>query len=199
MRIKPHDPTEWSKIDGDNTYRIDYPLNHDSIIVDIGARHGHWVDKIVNKVSIKNIFCFEVMPEFCLQLREKGYQTFKYAISDTYGYIDLGVVEGEASIYQNGTDVTDKVIAHSLPASQIFLIIHEPHIDLMKINVEGAEYPILQNLIHSGTIKNITDLQVQFHDMEGYEGLYEEIAKELSKTHQLTWRFPFVWENWHKI
>ena len=66
----------------------------------------------------------------------------------------------------------------------------------MKINVEGAEYPILKNLIETNSIIKIKNIQVQFHLFNDEENSdYELISKELSKTHKLTWRFPFVWEN----
>jgi hypothetical protein len=71
---------------------------------------------------------------------------------------------------------------------------------LVKINIEGGEYELLQYIIEKGLMKNIVDLQVQFHLIEGMDcdKLYSELAKELSKTHKLTWRYPFVWENWQR-
>jgi hypothetical protein len=71
---------------------------------------------------------------------------------------------------------------------------------LIKINVEGAEYPILKNLIDNGDITKIKNLQIQFHLFDGVENSeYDTIVNELSKTHKLSWRFPFVWENWEII
>ncbi len=192
MKIKPSDSTQWYLENGDNTYRVNYDLNNESIIVDLGARHGDWSDLIRNKYSSK-IFCFEVVEEFCNQLKNKGYNTFCLAVSDKKEKIKLGVFESEASIYYNNSDFE----CNSIPASEIFELIGSDKIDLMKINVEGAEYPILNELISSKKIDKINNIQVQFHLFDGKENNdYSELVDKLLETHELTWRFPFVWENW---
>jgi len=193
MKIKPADSKLWYQKKGDTTYRIDYDLNINSIIVDIGARHGAWSDLIRNKYGC-NTYCFEVIKEFCDQLKQKNYIVFNYAVNDNFGTIYLGIFEGEASILYN--NVNNNIVAESIPASKIFKLINKQKIDLMKINVEGAEYNILKNLINENLISNIKHIQIQFHLIENYEKLYDNIVKELEKTHKITWRFPFVWENW---
>lgn len=191
MKIKPSDDTQWRKENGDNTYRINYNLNNDSVVVDLGARHGDWAVLIRNKYNPK-IYCFEVVPQFCTQLNENGYNTFCVAVSDKKEKIKLGIFESEASIFYN--ELTFEVDA--IPASEIFDLIKHNHIDLMKINVEGAEYKILNELIINGNINKISNLQIQFHlfGEDNYE--YNTLFQKLSETHELSWRFPFVWENW---
>jgi FkbM family methyltransferase len=191
MKIKPSDDTQWRSENGDHTYRINYNLNSESIVVDLGARHGDWSDLIKNKYSSK-IYCFEVVPEFCNQLIAKGYNTFCVAVSNKKGKIKLGVFESEASIFYDNSDFESDAIS----ASEIFDMIGHENIDLMKINVEGAEYPILNNIIDNGVIYKIKNLQVQFHLFDNENNQYDSLAKKLSETHELTWRFPFVWENW---
>jgi hypothetical protein len=46
----------------------------------------------------------------------------------------------------------------------------------------------------------IDELQVQFHIVEGqdYQTAYKELSDRLSKTHFITWRYPFCWENWKR-
>ena len=72
------------------------------------------------------------------------------------------------------------------------------NIDLVKINIEGAEYPLLLDLINNDMIKVFDNLQIQFHMIENYEPVYNEIVNGLSKTHSITWRYPFIWENWKR-
>lgn len=195
MKIKPSDDSEWRQINGDYTYRVDYSLTSESIVVDLGARHGDWCNIIKGKYLPK-IYCFEVVEEFCNQLKSQGYTTYCVAVSDKKQKISLGVFESEASIFYN----TNEFISESIAAYEIFDLINENYIDLLKINVEGAEYPILKNLIDTGRINKIKNIQVQFHLFDGVEkNEYDLISTELSKTHKLTWRFPFVWENWEII
>lgn len=192
MKISPSNDSEWRRQNGDYTYRINYDLNNNSVVVDLGARHGNWCSLIRNKYNSK-IYCFEVVPQFCNELVNSGYKTFCIAVSDKKEKTKLGILSGEASLFFNESTFESDSIA----ANEIFDLIGEESIDLMKINVEGAEYPILKNLINSNKISKIKNIQVQFHLFDGEENSeYDYISNELSKTHELSWRFPFVWENW---
>jgi len=72
-------------------------------------------------------------------------------------------------------------------------------VHFMKINIEGGEYDLLEHLLESGFISSITNIQVQFHDfVPNAEVQMNKIQHELSKTHSLTYQYPFVWENWQK-
>ena len=81
MKISPSNDSEWRRQNGDYTYRINYDLNNNSVVVDLGARHGNWCSLIRNKYNSK-IYCFEVVPQFCNELVNSGYKTFCIAVSD---------------------------------------------------------------------------------------------------------------------
>jgi hypothetical protein len=67
----------------------------------------------------------------------------------------------------------------------------------MKINIEGAEFAVLSDLISSGLISKIENIQVQFHEFfQNSWKLRDQIRLELGKTHQESWNYPFVWESW---
>jgi hypothetical protein len=71
------------------------------------------------------------------------------------------------------------------------------NIDLMKINIEGAEYDLLEHVIETGFIRCIKNIQVQFHDfVPNAEQRMKSIKTRLEHTHSLTYQYPFVWENW---
>ena len=195
MKILPSDSSQWYIDKGDSTLRIDYPeLNSKSIVVDIGARHGDWSDQIKSRYN-PNIHCFDVVSEFCKELQNKGYRVYEKAVYNKRGKISIGIEDNEGSVYHNKNTFQ----VDSIEATDIFGIIGENSIDLMKINVEGAEYSILENLIQTGGISNIKNIQVQFHLIEKHENVYSELEKKLEKTHKLTWKYPFVWENWKLI
>lgn len=70
----------------------------------------------------------------------------------------------------------------------------------MKINIEGGEYDLLEHLIVSGFVRNIDNIQVQFHDfVDDAEHRMAVIHKNLAKTHRLSYQYPLVWENWEII
>ena len=101
MKIEPADSKLWYQMNGDNTYRINYNLNPNSIVVDIGARHGNWSDLIKQRYGC-NVYCFEAVKEFCEQLKLKNYIVFNYAVVDDFGTIDLGIFEGRSRRVQDG-------------------------------------------------------------------------------------------------
>jgi hypothetical protein len=71
------------------------------------------------------------------------------------------------------------------------------HVDLMKINIEGAEFPLLERMIEMDLLQNVGCFLIQFH--EWHPGAYhrrKNIRKALSKTHRLVWDYHFVWEKW---
>ena len=71
-------------------------------------------------------------------------------------------------------------------------------IDLIKINIEGEEYDLLERLISEGSIINkIKNIQVQYHTfISDAEERREKINNFLQKTHECTWKYEWVWENW---
>jgi hypothetical protein len=73
-------------------------------------------------------------------------------------------------------------------------------IDLMKINIEGGEYELLERLIDTKMISRIENIQIQFHNITNESHLrMEYIQKRLEETHISTYQYRFVWENWKKI
>jgi hypothetical protein len=71
------------------------------------------------------------------------------------------------------------------------------HIDLIKINIEGAEYDLLDQLLESELHEIITNIQIQFHDFIPFaETRRDAIREKLARTHELCWDYPFVWESW---
>jgi len=72
------------------------------------------------------------------------------------------------------------------------------NVDLVKINIEGAEYPLLKDLIDNDLVSIFDNLQIQFHMIDNYEEEYRYILEGLSKTHSITWKYPYIWENWKR-
>ena len=73
--------------------------------------------------------------------------------------------------------------------------IHE--VDLIKINIEGAEYELLERVIDSGATSRFKVLQIQFHDfVVDAIARRDKIRGVLALTHTLKYDYPFIWEEW---
>ena len=72
------------------------------------------------------------------------------------------------------------------------------HVDLIKINIEGGEYEVLETLLNNNMISIFKNIQVQFHDfiVENAKERMNAIQKKIALTHELTYQYEFVWENW---
>jgi FkbM family methyltransferase len=190
---------KWKKSDGDKTLRLNYPLQKSSVVFDVGGFKGDWAEKINSLYDCK-IYIFEPIPEFAQEIKER----FKNNV-DIFVF-NLGLADkNETKEISLSADGSSTYIVNNLKTikarfADILDIIRENHIikiDLIKMNIEGDEYPLLARLIDSGWVKNIKDIQIQFHDfIPGAKTKRTKIQTELQKTHFLTYEYPFVWENW---
>lgn len=194
------DVAEWGKVRGDFTHRLDYDLNENSVVIDLGGHQGVWSELINEKYKSK-IFCFEPLSQFYEFSKHKfenidNVLVFPLAISDTNGekiiyYIEhASSMHDKSALFFNVKCITlDKIMSDN----------HIEFIDLIKFNIEGEEYAVLEYMIKNKLIEKCDNIQVQFHkNVANFQLRYDHIKQELEKTHELTYYYPFVWENWKK-
>ncbi len=178
--------------------RYDYPsLDKDSKVMDIGAFEGDFAKGIIKKYGCW-VHSYEPVPAFYENIASSRH-------SDKHIVHNFGL-SGKAEVKQ---------ISLNSDASSANISINKQHVDckfedilceldkfdsvdLIKINIEGDEFPLLERLIESEeNLKKVKNIQVQFHDfIDNCEERRKYIVKKLSKTHEQTWCYYFVWENW---
>ena len=188
----------WFRDRGDETLRLAYPLTENSLVIDVGGYEGAWAAQIVQRYGC-SILIFEPVHAFAQQIRDRFIDTpkvhlYELALGGEEGYAEIHIAKDGSSVY-TGKGGTEPI--HIVDASQFLQDLDVSRIDLMKINIEGGEYELLPNLIGSKYIQLIRDLQIQFHNFvpRAVERA-ENIRHSLRQTHDLTWQYPFVWENW---
>jgi FkbM family methyltransferase len=68
---------------------------------------------------------------------------------------------------------------------------------IIEMNIEGAEYDVLERLIETNLHMKINTLLIQFHKIgPDYLARYVGIQDQLEKTHKLVFQYEFVWERW---
>jgi FkbM family methyltransferase len=103
-------------------------------------------------------------------------------------------LSGDASSHVRGA-AGEQVEVELLGVDQMFDSLGQ--VDLMKVNIEGAEYDLLDRMLDTGLVERVRDLQVQFHDfVPDARRRMLAIREGLSVTHSPTYQFDFVWENW---
>lgn len=190
----------WFRDKGDTTLRLAYPLNKTSVIFDVGGFQGDFAAEIVERFDC-HVFVFEPHPEYFQQISNR-FQTsqkvkvFNFGISDADGEFLLQDA-ADGSSFDNQTLSGPGIKCRLRKFSSVIDELDIDHIDLMKINIEGGEFPLLQHVLDHGLENRITYFQIQFHNfIDGAEGMRDDIRTRLSKTHDCTWCYEFVWENW---
>ncbi|WGD34885.1 FkbM family methyltransferase [Olleya sp. YS] len=193
-RCKP-----WFTVKGDETLRLNYPLNKDSVVFDLGGYKGEFASDIYNKYE-STIYVFEPIQSFYNIIKQKfadnpKIKAYQYGLAGQDQTMQISLTDNSSSVYiksKHAETIQLKSIVDFIKANNI------KHIDLIKINIEGGEYDVLEALIAHNMLPLFTDLQIQFHDfiIPNAAERMKAIQNELSKTHQLTYQYEFVWENW---
>ena len=188
----------WVRDRGDETLRLDYPLTRDSVVFDVGGYAGDWAAKIHARYGCR-IYVFEPVPTFHSRIQERfaatpAVRVFDFGLAGRDAMLPMSVDSDGSSVYAM-KDGTTMVRLRSLAAVVRELGID--HVDLIKINIEGGEFELLAHLLDSGLASRFGDIQVQFHAFyPDAPRLRDELRKRLSVTHELTYDYAFVWENW---
>jgi len=70
-------------------------------------------------------------------------------------------------------------------------------IDLLKLNIEGGEFELLEAILARNLADRFRNIQVQFHQViPDYHQRWLGIRAGLVRSHQLTYDYYFVFENW---
>ncbi|WP_276353556.1 FkbM family methyltransferase [Cohnella caldifontis] len=192
-RVRP-----WFNDKGDETLRLNYDLHQNSVVFDLGGYKGQWTSDIYAKYNCK-VFVFEPVLEYFEKIKQRfdknqNINVFPFGLSNSTTQVTIGLSNDGSSVFKEGPN-TSQI---RLIEAKSFLEENKiDFIDLMKINIEGAEYDLLDHLIEIEYIKNIRNIQVQFHDfVPEAEKRMRKIQRILSKSHTVTYQYEFVWENW---
>ncbi len=190
----------WERDRGDEIKIIDYPLDSTSQVIELGGFTGVWSKKIIDKFN-PNLIIVEPIPQFVNELKRNFCSNPKVniegvAISTSNKTINL-YVKGCAT---SETNVVSKKVV-SVKSYDINYFISKYNlskIDLIQVNIECEEYPLIINWIETGFLKNVKYLQVQFHTFcENYEENYKQIFEGLKKNgFEINYKYDFVWESW---
>lgn len=190
----------WFSHKGDDTHRVNYNLNENSIVFDLGGYHGEWTQKIYQKYNCF-VYVFEPITELYEAIVEKfksfeKIKVFNFGLSDVDKKINITLSNDGSSFYISGGNQIEcevKSISKFIKENDL------SNIDLIKINIEGDEYPVLKSLLDNNQIEIFKDIQVQFHEfIPNARLLRKELQDRISNTHKLTYNYEFVWENWRR-
>jgi FkbM family methyltransferase len=190
----------WNKDDGDNSLRYNYDLNKDSVVFDIGGYKGDFASEVASRFQSK-IFVFEPVEKFYLYTKARFKKNptisiFQYGLGGKNETFEIE--EDENKTQMKASSKQKKTI--KVEVKDIETVIRDLNItkiDLMKINIEGGEYELLEKIFKMGFMDKVLDFQIQFHDfVPDADQKKASVTEKLKKTHKCTWSYQYIWENW---
>jgi FkbM family methyltransferase len=189
---------KWRLDGGDKGLRLNYDLTPDSFVLDIGGYEGQWASDIYSRYRCR-IYVFEPVHEFAERIQKRfsrnpDISVLRLGLGGFSRKETISLCKDGSSIFRNSgnkQEIQIVDIAEWIKGQNI------AGIDLMKVNIEGGEYELLERLVETGLIRAVKNIQVQFHKIAKDSGSrMERIQTRLRNTHHPTYQYRFVWENW---
>jgi FkbM family methyltransferase len=175
------------------------------VVLDVGAYDGAWAEAVLAHGPAR-VLAFEPDPSGLTKLRRR-----------------LGD-RPEVEICAFGLGAADATVAMALegPGSHVFATegeggtfgvveveVRDAHralvergvddVELLKLNIEGAEYDVLERLLDEGWLPRCRHVLVQFHEWHPRaHPRRRAIRARLRETHDEVWSYPWVWERWER-
>lgn len=194
----------WLRAGYDRTLRLEYDLEPSSVVLDLGGFEGQWTSDIYAKYRCK-IHVFEPVERFARGIelrfaRNPDIAVHRFALGSSSGMTTIAIDQDRSSLFGRTASREGVEVIELVEAKSWFDVNGVSDIALMKINIEGAEYDLLDHLLEAQAVTRVRDLQVQFHEFVPFAAeRMERIQQGLAKTHERTYAVRFVWENWHRI
>jgi FkbM family methyltransferase len=175
-----------------------FELNSQPVIFDVGGYKGDFVKISLDKYDNPLIYVFEPVKEFYDIIKERynGYENIKvynFGLSDK-NRIEYISEDADASSVFTGigtVEIVLKDIREFLFEEKIF------NVDLIKINIEGEEYRLLEYLVNTAELNVFKNFLIQFHDfIEGCVEKRNKILNESLKYYDRIFNFEFIFEGW---
>lgn len=191
--------------------RLDYPLGEQSLVLDLGAYVGNFSRHVVEKFGCTSL-AFEPMPQAFAQLPEawkneaSRITAYEYGVGAKTERVRMAFSNDSSSQFMPSTDADPEVLIRDVV--EVFNELDIGNVDLMKINIEGGEYALLERMDEAGLIDHVRFLQIQFHSYgAGPKGCVARrlaVREMLDKTHREQWCWDgswpglWTWESWER-
>jgi len=200
VKIK-EEKQKWLRGDGP---RLQYTFEHigpDSVVFDIGLYKGNW-SKIIAQKYNPHIYGFEPVCEFYLQAWEilaayPKVKLFNFGLGNNT-YRDRIFIRNDSSSLLGESDNCETVQIVSI--KDFMLQSGIDFVDLACINIEGAEYKLLDFMFSEGLMPKFDAVFLQLHEMSvvGCRAEREDIRRNLSLTHDVVYSYDTIWDYWRR-
>jgi FkbM family methyltransferase len=184
--------------------RYEYPeLTPDSVVLDCGGFEGTFAEGISQRYGC-HVHVLEPIKSFyertCERLKDRpNVRVWPFGIWFWTTMLPMRVCGDVTGAYRaEGQDETALVI-HAVDLGKSLSRKSDGMFHLLKLNIEGAEFDVLESLLDHGEVWRYANIQVQWHDVAPRaEERRNTVIERLSVTHELTFDHGWVWQNWRR-
>jgi FkbM family methyltransferase len=176
------------------------PVTTGDLVIDGGGYHGSWTDEMLCRYGCRSII-FEPVAPFSAALRARyarnsNVEVLETALSNKTGRAKISFSMDGSSIFRPSSKGESFEI--SLLDFSAFLRERDiSDVACLKLNIEGGEYDVLEQLIEVDLLRSIRSLLVQFHQVDSHSEMRRSrIQTALKRSHQCRFDYSFVWECW---
>lgn len=166
-------------------------LNEDDVFYDIGANIGVYSCVISKKLNRGNVIAFEPSPPAYRKLKDNSelngdrIQHYQIAVSDENSRVEFAVDIGDVQSRRSTLNVGNNSIEYKsikVDSKKLGTVIREENLPLpnvIKIDVEGAEYRVLKGMEDILDSVEIVYCEVHNPSESGFEATEDEIIQYL--------------------
>ncbi|MEZ5502554.1 MAG: FkbM family methyltransferase [Halioglobus sp.] len=178
-------------------------IDSDGVVIDAGAYTGEWATEIMERYN-PTIHAFEPDPRNYKKLAKTAHEhsrliPHQYGLGERNERVRMTMELLGSTMFADSRDTSGAPSAEVeiRDIADVWKSLDLGQVDLMKINIEGAEFPLLERMIKADLLKMVNCFMIQFHEWHpGAYGRRRNIRKSLAETHRLVWDYHFIWEKW---
>ena len=202
-------PTDESLSDREKTYLqskmlIDLEnITEDSVVIDIGCNHGEVVRALVDTGC--KIYAFEPHPVFYGMLNSKFSRESNVFLSNEavwrnkekrkfYFKKSRTAINGGATLMEEKENIIDHSLNIEVDCLDIAELIGRfDSVDILKIDVEGAEYELLDRLYESGLHERVKSIYFEDHERKMISSRFMQLKYKVVKDYSSAERELYWW------
>ena len=176
-----------------------FEIKENPIIFDVGGYMGDFVQLCLNRYKNPTVYVFEPVFSFYKKIVDRyktneNIKVFNFGLSNITRE-ELITINGDASSIYSKSDKSESI---KLKSIKEFLFEENIFgVDLIKINIEGEEYALLEYLSSIPELNVFENYLVQFHSfIDGHIEKKQLILDKIKKYYDVIFNFEFIFEGW---
>jgi FkbM family methyltransferase len=188
---------------------IDVDLPEGAVVLDVGAFEGEWTTRILDRSAREGparlrIEAFEPAPSAHRRLNEvlgddPRVTLHRFGLGGRDRDEVMMIAGPGTSLYTapSGPGPLGKATVPIRDVHSVLTSLGIERIDLLKVNIEGGEFELIDRLHETGWLGRTATLIVQFHEFapDAYRARRRN-RRQLAETHRCRWSYPWVYERW---